>query len=71
VIRIRRDNHERANLREDAISISTETIDPTPLKLTSLIVHELAHFVGPELYSGDGIGDHSYTFRSDFSKLSP
>jgi hypothetical protein len=65
------DNYEGANLREDAIYIATETIDPTPLKLTGLIIHELAHFVGPEINSGDRIGDHSYTFKANFSKLSP
>ena len=38
---------------------------------TRVIVHELAHFCGPEVNSSDVIEDHSYRQRPNFFQLTP
>lgn len=66
------DNYEGANQRQDTIFICPRTLNGHSNDFyTSIIVHELAHFCGPEVNSADRIGDHSYRHRPDFFQLSP
>jgi hypothetical protein len=64
------DNYTGPNLRQDAIYVCTAVIkkwkDET---LTETLVHELAHFCGPEVDRIDRIGDWSYRHRPDFFRL--
>ncbi|MDA1013685.1 MAG: peptidoglycan-binding protein [Planctomycetota bacterium] len=59
----------RNGLRMDAIYMATKVLGAYTLEvITNTIVHELAHFVGPE-NRGDGIRDHSYRHKPSFFKL--
>jgi hypothetical protein len=65
------DNYEGPNHRQDTIHMCSRTISSWSQEgLVGLIVHELAHFVGPEITSPDRIDDHSYRNKKDFFKLS-
>ena len=59
--------------RQDAIYLCPRKIGSrSTLVLTYIIVHELAHFVGPEIEKPDRIDDHSYRKKGDeFFRLAP
>ena len=64
------DNYVGPNLRQDTIFFATNNIvNRRPEFYTLLIVHELSHFVGPEVALPNRIGDHSYRHRANFFKL--
>jgi peptidoglycan hydrolase-like protein with peptidoglycan-binding domain len=66
----RQDNYTGANLREDTIFFPVSHYKQSGQDYINLvIVHELAHFVGPGVNSGARIADHSNVHRPDFSKL--
>ncbi len=66
------DNYTGANLRQDTIFVCTRVIEQWNLEMyTSTLVHELAHFCGPEVDHPNRIGDHSYRDRPTFFQLEP
>lgn len=66
------DSYIGLDQREDSIFICTRMINPRAREaIINTVVHELSHFVGPDLSSPDRIDDHSYWFKPDFFKMSP
>jgi peptidoglycan hydrolase-like protein with peptidoglycan-binding domain len=66
----KQDNYEGPNLRQDTIFFPVSHFKARGQDYINLvIVHELAHFVGPGVDSGDRIGDHSYRNKANFFKL--
>lgn len=67
----RDDNYEGLNLRQDAMYFSTGLDGATPDVAAFTLVHELAHWVGPEVDQPQRIADHSYAHKSGFFNLAP
>ncbi|MGE0759049.1 MAG: peptidoglycan-binding protein [Pirellulaceae bacterium] len=68
----RDDNYAGPNLRQDTIFISTHTLERYNTETyTGVLLHELAHFCGPEVNSANRIGDHGQLGDAGFFKLSP
>jgi hypothetical protein len=66
------DNYENADKRQDTISVCSRVLNSQSDGVyTRVIVHELAHFCGPEVNSSDVIEDHSYRQRPNFFQLTP
>jgi hypothetical protein len=66
------DNYKGANLRQDTVFVVTHVLKKWQVEMyTATLVHELAHFCGPEIDKPDRIGDHSYRGQPNFLKLSP
>jgi hypothetical protein len=64
------DNYQGPNLREDAIYIATGLDGMDAEFVPYNTIHELAHFVGPELGNADAIQDLSYRHKQGFYGLS-
>jgi hypothetical protein len=63
------DNYQGPNLRQGTIYICAG-LDGQPGEITAYTtVHELAHWVGPEINRPDTIMDFSYRFKPDFYTL--
>lgn len=58
-----------SNLRQDTIFFATNNINHSLNSYTLIIVHELSHFVGPEIGFSNRIVDHSYRHRANFFDL--
>jgi peptidoglycan hydrolase-like protein with peptidoglycan-binding domain len=63
------DNYQGPNLREDAIYICTGLDGMDADFVPYNTIHEMAHFVGPELGQADTIGDLSYRHKQGFYSL--
>jgi hypothetical protein len=63
------DNYQGPNLPEDAIYICTGLEGKEGDFVAYNTIHEMAHFVGPELGHPDAIHDHSYRHKNDFYSL--
>lgn len=63
----KQDNYVGPNLREDTVFFPVSHYRAkTQEYITLVVVHELAHFVGPSVNSGLRIGDHSYRSKPGF-----
>jgi peptidoglycan hydrolase-like protein with peptidoglycan-binding domain len=68
----KQDNYAGRNLRQDTIFFPVSHYgNKTDEYITLVVIHELAHFVGPSLSSFDRIGDHSNHGNANFLKLAP
>lgn len=66
----KQDNYTGANLREDTIFFPvSHYANKTDEYVTAVVIHELAHFVGPGVNSNLRIGDHSDANQKNFLKL--
>jgi len=63
------DNYEGPNLREDSIYICSGLEGRNGDFTAYNTVHELAHWVGPEINHPDSIHDFSYRHKADFYSL--
>lgn len=62
----------RDDLREDTIFFDTKWFRRYPDQLVvNVMIHETAHFVGPDRHHPDAIGDYSYAGHADFLRLPP
>lgn len=63
------DYGQKEHYRMDAIYICSRLGQASLERYTHVMVHELAHFVGPVFTRSDSIHDHSYFHRGDFFEL--
>lgn len=66
----KQDNYKGPDLREDTIFFPVSHYKAHGQEYINLvIIHEMAHFVGPGIRSAGRITDHSYLGKQDFFKL--